>query len=430
MAPLLFLSVIPLSLTVIEQCPSLGYVSGPANVRIIAFSDGTAFWRENRNVELAEGVNHLEFSDIPLTIDRPGVIIRSVSEPENFKVLETTFSSPPKPDASGSREAASPPASDRNEPRAKMLAAVMTSKPGRHECELLYRAKGLSVTPGYIALLGPGSTMDLKGLAGIHNACGVPIKNAAVYLPVEGYTQRGTSTTRSEYYSRRSAVSSGGAVHSSLQLIPTPVSIEPGQTKDYELAYLWRVSFDKTNLYDGLPIGVSIPRPTRDYNSSRRNRGFSIQTANANVVKVAYILDTAPFEVPQSGLTLAEVQLYRFGARSFTFEPGILNFDRQRSGYEIITGPHPALVGARKQVDFRETNRGDDCTETIEVTVQNNSSKPQKVAIHEHLLRSDKYNIEKGSHAHIEIRPGLIEFRVEVGPQASSRVEYTVQYEY
>jgi len=71
--------------------------STPPDRRIIVLEDGASLWQENREVQIVEGLNHLEFQDVPLTIETPQVIIRFLSEPQNFKVLESAFFQPQSP---------------------------------------------------------------------------------------------------------------------------------------------------------------------------------------------------------------------------------------------------------------------------------------------------------------------------------------------
>ena len=66
-------------------------ISAPADVRITVLSDGTALWRENRDVMLEKGENSLEFQEVPLTIDNPSIILRSLTEPENLRSLKLDY---------------------------------------------------------------------------------------------------------------------------------------------------------------------------------------------------------------------------------------------------------------------------------------------------------------------------------------------------
>jgi len=422
--------IVLLSVCATSMCNTAGHISSASNVRIIAFKDGVALWRENRKVELVKGVNQLEFSEVPLTIDNPSIIVRSLTEQENFKLLETGVSTPSKTTGLPAVEGTPPTNKEHIESSAKLFASVLTSKSGRHECELLYKVSELQVTPRYVALLGPKGTMDLKGLVSINNGCGLAISGAAVYLPVEATSPPEAMTRRSPYSSQHPPSRTKTVIHSALNLISTPVSVEKGQTKNFEFVSLLQVPFGKTNLYDGLPMNVSITPILGDYDSSRRSRSYSIQRANAHVVKIIYELETSTFHTPKSGLPLAGVQVYQLGTDRFIFEQGYLEFDRRHERYKITTGPHPGLVGSRKQIAFKEVASGQSCEETIEVSIRNDTAKTQEVWIREYLVRSEKYKIQKNNQEYKEIKPGLIEFKIAVKPGKSSSIEYTVKYEY
>lgn len=421
----ILLSVLTTSIYAVE-----GHNSPPSNVCIIAFRDGTALWREGREVVLAKGMNKLEFSEVPLTIDNPSIIIRSLTEQKNFKVVETGVSTVSKSTESNAGKGTPSTTQESLEPSAKLFASVLTPKSGRHQCELLYKVSGLKVTPRYIALLGSKGTMDLMGLASINNGCGLAINNAAIYLPVEATSPPGAITPIAPYSGRYAASNANKVIHSTLHLISTPVSVEKGQTKNLQFVTLPQVSFKKINLYDGMPMKVSHFSTRGDYDSSRRSRSYSIQKANANTIKIIYELDRSTFKTPKGGLLLADVQVYQLGTEWFTFEQGYLEFDRKRDRYKVVTGPHPGLVGSRKQLAFKETVPGQFCEEIMEVRIKNNTSNTEEVSVREYLLRSEKYKIRKSSQDYREIEPGLIEFRLVVKPDASSRMEYTVQYEY
>jgi len=401
-------------------------ISAPTVVRITMLNDGTALWQENRDVILEKGENSLEFLEVPLTIDNPSIILRSLTEPENFKVLETGLSISSKQAQSGRRESLQ----DSNKDGTKLFARVITTKSGRHKCELLYKVRGLQIIPRYIVLLGPKDTMDLKGVTNIKNDCGLTINKAAIYFPFENMSSFEIPISRRSYQYSSPKRESPKVIHSLLQLISTPVSVENNQNKNFEFASLVRIPFKKINMYDGLPVNIQSPPMGGDYDSRRRTPNYSIQYANSNHVKIIYNLDTSTFRTPEDGLPNTDVQVYGLSNKKLIFEQGYLDFDRLNHRCRIIIGSHPGLVGNRKQLAFKEIVRGQSCEEIIEVSIRNNTTEAQEVWIREHLVRSEKYKIQKSSQAYEEVKPGFIEFKITVEPAKSSIVGYTVRYEY
>ena len=405
-------------------------ISAPKNVKIFVLRDGTALWQENRDVVLEKGENFLEFLEVPLTIDNPSIILRSLTEPENFKVLETGLSKPLRQADSNRTIEKYESIKDINNAGVMLFARVITNKSGSHKCELIYRVRGLQVIPRYVALLGPKGTMDLKGATNVKNGCGLTINNAAIYFPFEKIPYHETPVLRRSYSVSSHTNETRKVIHSLLQLISTPVSVENNQDRNFEFTSLTKISFKKINLYDGLPMHIRRFQRTSDYVSSRRSQSYSIQHTNSNHVKIIYNLDTSTFKTPEDGLPDADVQVYGLSNNKLIFEQGYLDFDRLNNRYRIITGQHPGLVGNRKQLAFKEIVPGQSCEETIEVSIRNNTAKTQEVWIREHLVRSEKYKIQKSSQEYNEIKPGLIEFKITVNPAKSSVVEYTLQYEY
>jgi hypothetical protein len=369
-------------------------ISTPKNVKILFLGDGTALWKENRDVVLDKGENFLEFFEVPLTIDNPSIILRSLTEPENFKVLETGLSKSSKHAESNRSTEKKDSIKDINNAGIILFARVITNKSGSHKCELLYKVRGLQAISRYIALLDPKDTMDLKGVTNLKNGCGLTINNAAIYFPFEIISYHQIPVSRRPYSVSSQTNESRNVIHSLLQLISTPVSVENNQDRNFEFTSLTRISFEKFNLYDGLPMHVRRFQRTGAYASSRRNQHYSIQHTNSNHVKIFYNLDTSTFKTPKDGLPNADVQVYGLSNNKLIFEQGYLDFDRLNNRYSIITGQHPGLVGNRKQLAFKEILPGKSCEETIEVSIRNNTAENQEVCVREYLIRSDKYKIK------------------------------------
>ena len=273
-------------------CSAESNISAPTNVRIIALQEGITLWRENRDVMLEKGENCLEFPEVPATIDNPSIILRSLTEPENFKVIETELVAPPKPVKSHVDEGILEYDQDSNRPSGKLLARIVTAKPGHHKCEIMYKVGGLHINSRYVAFLGPKSTMDLKGVTNINNGCGLAINNTTVYFPAEKTPSYETSVLRKSYPVSQST----SVTHCNLQLILTPVSIGSGKSKNFEFASLSKISFRKVNLYDGLPVSVQRPPTGIDDEFSIRSSSYSIQRVNEQTVKIIYQLDTSAFK--------------------------------------------------------------------------------------------------------------------------------------
>jgi hypothetical protein len=408
----------------------------PPDRRIIVLEEGLSLWQENREVEIVEGLNHLEFQDVPLTIETPEVIIRFLSEPQKFKVLESAFFHPQSPPPKSASDQVAHPQKDQPLLPAKITATVIAGKAGKYQCELLFTVKGLNVNVKYVALRRQNATMDLMGLASINNSCGVRIEGAAVYLPAESYSQARQVDRRVLYESELSSYRSGRAgrdirniLRTALFLVPTPLSIEPQQIKNVQFTSMPEVPFKQACLYDGLPAGIAYPLKPESYTSSLRDRDYSIRMANSHCVKTVYQLDSTVLQAQQADLPRADAQVYHLDISDFTFEPGYLEFDKRYNRYQIVTGPHPDLLGIRKQLEFKETNAGRSCEETIAVTIRNDSSHTQPVRIREYLLRTDIYKIKKSSQPYFQVAPGVIDLEVSIEPRQSYTIQYTVEYE-
>jgi len=85
------------------------------------------------------------------------------------------------------------------------------------------------------------------------------------------------------------------------------------------------------------------------------------------------------------------------------------------------------LVGERVQTAFRQLGERS-LEETIEITLRNQSEDEVTIQVFEHLYRAHDAEVTESSMDYEQIDANTIRYAVEVGPEDSATLSYTVVY--
>jgi hypothetical protein len=94
----------------------------------------------------------------------------------------------------------------------------------------------------------------------------------------------------------------------------------------------------------------------------------------------------------------------------------------------FATGDAFDVTGKRTQTDFKVDTEHRSLDETFSIEVKNQKSDPVTVTVIEHLYRATNWEITHNSADYTKRDSSTIEFPVEIKPESSTTVTYTVHY--
>jgi hypothetical protein len=129
-------------------------------------------------------------------------------------------------------------------------------------------------------------------------------------------------------------------------------------------------------------------------------------------------------------LPAGRLRLYRrdkSGAMQFAGEASIEHTPRNEK-IRFVTGDAFDITGRRIQTNFHINTTGRVIDESFSIEVKNQKDQPVTVHLIEHLYRAANWQVTEKSAAYTKRDSSTIEFPVEVKPESSATVTYTVHY--
>jgi hypothetical protein len=305
--------------------------------------------------------------------------------------------------------------------------------------ELSYVTNGFtwSATYNLVANSGTGGNatepMDLVGGITMQNNCGVDFPAAAIKLVAGNVAKIAPPVTINGIAAMKAMGGGGGAA----------VMVTQENFDDFHLYDLNRT----TSLHNGETKQVefltanAVP-VTRRY-EFEPNAGFNIYPGSGNVYmdrsyglvgtpRVTVVNEFTNSTANHLGIPLpaGRLRLYRrdkSGAMQFAGEASIEHTPRNEK-IRFVTGDAFDITAKRIQTDFHSNHAGRVIDESFSIEVKNQKDEPVTVHLIEHLYRAANWDITQKSAAYTKRDSSAIEFPVEVKPESSTTVTYTVHY--
>jgi len=445
---------------------------------------GFAVVKETRAVKLAAGVGDLKFTDVAQFIDPTTVSIVDLTDPTGTSVMEQNFqfdlASPTKIlDRYVDREIGyvqekdgavvkslkgtlissnqgqlvlSTPEGLRflsyNDPgiRLPSLPDGLITKPtlvwklnsaagGDHKVRTTYQTQGVTWRADYnLVLAADDKTADVGAWVSLLNLCGATFKNARLKLVAGDVNRVHPQQNNPTAPMAAAALDGDGATgfqekaffEYHLYTLPRRTDVLDQTTQQLTLFPTARgVAVEKVLVYYGLPDAENWgfePSARLD-----RNLGTQSNTKLDVYVRLKNSKDN------QMGMPLpkGKVRVYKQDDADGTLEfvgEDLIDHTPKDETVLVKLGQAFDVVGERKQTDFKIDKRGRTMQETIQITLKNHKDAPVHVIVKENLFRWTKWDVVEKSDDFTKIDARTIHFDVDVPPNGSKIVTYTVKY--
>ncbi|MBL4810237.1 MAG: DUF4139 domain-containing protein [Phycisphaerales bacterium] len=437
---------------------------------------GYAVIRQDRTLEIEQGLSELKFTDVAAMLDPTTVRFSSLTDPDGTSVLEQSYrfdllsmgrmleryidqtiihngqevtlmstaaggmllqlDDGRVQFQQGYSGVVFPSLDESLVTKPTLLWMVDAAKGGEHETRVSYQTTGITWWADYNLVYTEGKdanhgTMDIGAWVSILNQSGGTYENAKLKL-VAGDVHRAQPQNR---YAKRERVYAtadavGGAAGFAeksffeyhLYTLGRPTTIPDRSTKQIELFEAVNgVPADKILMYDGTAqaqwFGGSVAM----------DQNWGVQSNS----KVAVFLRFDNTEENGMGIPLpsGRIRVNQLdeadGAYEFIGEH-VIDHTPQGETIMIKLGNAFDVVGERRQVSFERGKRW--IIETIEVKLRNRKDVPVDVVVQERLYRWSNAKIQKISHDYEMLDARTMHIPVSLEPDEEGVVTYTVRY--
>ncbi|MCD6229337.1 MAG: DUF4139 domain-containing protein [Candidatus Diapherotrites archaeon] len=436
-------------------------VSSKQGTELTIYNDNLALVKENRTIDLAKGLNKVEFKDVASGIDATSVMFTDTKYPSTFvveqnyeydivsknklleKFLEKEITVSVNKSDGGSEEYTGkllsysdgilletlqgvvslssvqkisfPTLADGLLTKPTLVWQIYTDNAGERSTQTSYLTTGMTWNADYVAKLSENDdSLDLKGWVTVKNASGTTYPNSKLKL-VAGDVNRVYDTPRYLDYNVMYEKSMAGAAYSPEQFeeeslfeyhmysLGRNTDIKNNQTKQISLLSSSDVSADKEFVYDGSRFGTKVRTIINLKNSEEQGLGMPLPKGKVRVYK----------EDSQGQLQFVGEDL--------------IDHTPKDEEIELFIGNAFDIVGERKQTDRTEISRSV-VRFTFEITLKNHKETNVEVTVPEHLYGWKNWTITSKTDPYEKIDSNTIEFKVNVPADGEKKITYTVEY--
>jgi hypothetical protein len=445
--------------------------------------------RENRDINLNQGENTVQFSDVATSIDPTTVSFQSLTAPDAAVVLEQNYEydlvSADKlldkylgKEVQVTRRGAADGASETltgdllsfdaanlvlqdsagkvqvltrgPEIESIQLASsdvglitkptlvwkIQSTQAGTHLAQVTYQTDGLTWRADYnVTVNADDNAADIGAWVTILNQSGAAYPDAKLKL-VAGDVQR-IIPPQQVYFARAQleAANIGGApagfaeksfFEYHLYTLGRTTSLENNSTKQIELfAPKLNVPVVKTYVYYGVPVQL------RNWDIGAPNQDPNLGTDSNKKVDVYLLLTNSEKNGLGIPLPAGRIRVYKVdeadGSREFIGEDVIQHTPKDEN-VMIKLGSAFDIVGERTQTDFNANFNGHVITESFEIKLRNHKKEPVHVIVKENLYRWTNWEITESSDPWEKQDSRTIHIPVDVPADGEKTVTYTVKY--
>ena len=453
-------------------------VAESGGVELAVYNQNLALVKDQRSLELNQGLNEVRFVDVASQIDPTSVHFRSLTDPTGTTVLEQNYEYDIVGSAkllskyvdqeislvtedgqeyvgtllSGSqnvilqapdgqvtmisldkiKEFTFPALPEGLITRPTLVWQVESAQGGNQDVEVTYLTGGVNWQANYNVLLADDEkSLDLTGWVTLDNQSGTSYRNAKLKLiagdihraPTPGYAVEDRMYKEAEM-TAAPQVEERAFFEYHLYEIQRPVTVKDRQTKQIEFATASGVPAAKFFVYDG--------SQTRfwGYYEPLSDPSYGISTNK----KVMVMLEFDNSEDAGLGIPLPKgtLRIYKKDVDGSTLLIGedAIDHTPKDETIRLYIGDAFDIVGERVQTNFQVDTNKKWMEETFEITLRNHKDEDVEVRVVEHLYRWSEWQILEASHEYDKLDAQTIEFRVPVKANGETTVTYTVRYEW
>lgn len=307
---------------------------------------------------------------------------------------------------------------------------LFSKEPASLEAQLSYLTDGMTWKADYnLVLPERGDELTLTGWVSIENNTGTTFEDATIKLIAGDVNKVQPQRPRA----RAAVMELAGAKGLSAPVVeakkfdefhmyslPLKTTLRDQETKQVEFVRSEKVSTTKRYVYDGAQVSY--------YGGLNLNQGYG-QNSNADVAIYREFLNDE-----DNGLGVAlpagRTRFYRMdsdGQLEFTGENTIDHTPKDEL-IRVYLGNAFDIIGERTRTNFFKHPSRDLIRETFEIEIRNRSDETVTVQVLENLYRWSNWEIQKASHDYEKVHSQRIEFPVEVEPNSTEQITYTVEY--
>lgn len=287
---------------------------------------------------------------------------------------------------------------------------LWSQRAGSAECQISYLTNQINWHAEYVAIVDENDkNLDLSGWVSVDNKSGATYEDAKLKL-VAGDVNRVQDAMVPRARGNFQAMDMVAAVPEQFQsneffeyhiyTMQRPATIRDRETKQLSLFPSAKTEVKKVLTYDGARRPDDVTVDLEFKNSSDNGLGMPLPAGKLRVFKED-----------------------RDGALEFVGEDRIDHTPKDEK-LRVYLGNSFDVKGERKRSDYRKiSNRSQE--ESFEIEIRNHKKEHVTVVIVEH-LRSD-WKILKESHSHKKVDSHKIEYVVQVAPDETANVTYTVR---
>jgi len=454
--------------------------AGGGDIALTVYNDGAALIREQRKMNLEQGLNQITIRDVAATIDPTSFSFKSMSGPAGAIVLEQSFRYDKGNAAAllagaigetvelslsaderysgellrlhgekailqtGAREIQfvnlhdisgiklpAPPADLYAGPTLKLLLNSVSA--GEQAIELTYLAGGINWSADYnIYLADDESALDLRGLITLRNRSGHAYREASLKLiagdvdriePEADYAEERLMAAMSAAADESGDVEQRDLGEFKLYAIARPISIEDEETKQIEFVRGADIAAMVTYVFDSSPAFHGYYRPI-DY---LEGRGMHVAQVRTHLE-----FNTGGASGLGADLPAGRARVYKAdvdGAVALIGE-NIIGHSPEGEDLSLRLGAAFDLTGERTQTDFSFVSRLV-ARESFAISLRNRKKdEAVEILVPERLYRWRDWQIIESSAPFMKADAASIEFAITVPPGAEEVLTYTVEYKF
>jgi hypothetical protein len=463
-----------------QAVPALAQEAG---IELAVYNQNLALVKDRRSLDLSEGLNQVQFSDVASQIDPTSVHFRSLTDPQGTSVLEQnyeydlvgsskllvkyldqeislvtedgTFYSGTLLSGEGDliiqettttgtpgrvtvikldqvREFSFPALPEGLITKPTLVWDLAADTGGQHDVEVTYLTGGVNWKADYIVVLADDeATVDLDGWVTLDNRSGATYPDAKLKL-IAGDIHRAAEEgvaydamlERAMPAAEAPPVEERAFFEYHLYEVTRPVTVKDNQTKQVEFVAAKDIPVEKFFVYDGAQVswwGGYSPVQEPSYGTQSN-------------VKVMVMLEFLNGEEQNLGVPLPRgtVRVYKndVDGSSLLIGEDAIDHTPKDESVRLYIGDAFDIVGERVQTDFRAEYDEDWMEESYEITLRNHKDEAVEVRVVEHLFRWSEWQILDASQDFEKMDARTIEFRVQVPADGEVTVTYTARYEW
>ncbi len=447
-------------------------------LELAVYNQNLALVKDQRSLDLSQGLNEVRFSDVASQIDPTSVHFRSLTDPAGTVVLEQNY----EYDIVGSgkllrkyvdqeirlvtedgqeyvgtllsgdndvilqasdgtvtvvkleqiKEFTFPALPEGLITKPTLVWQVESATGETHDVEVTYLTGGVNWHANYIVVLADDErSLDLDGWVTLDNRSGATYRDAKLKL-IAGDIHRaqadGRVVEKEVVYeaapSAQPQVAEREFFEYHLYEVQRPVTVKDQQTKQIEFVTGSDVAASKFFVYDGAQArfyGYYQPVDDPSYGTASNKKVMvMIEFENS---------EEAGLGVPLPKGTLRVFKRDVDGSTLLIGEDAIDHTPKDED-IRLYVGDAFDIVGERVQTDFKADYDDDWMEESFEITLRNHKDEDVEVRVVEHLYRWSQWTILDPSQDFEKMDAQTIEFRVPVEADGETVVSYTVRYEW